>query len=158
MVVLTREQTTTNVHISARTVAKASIERKYNADSYFESTRHSRICLSGRKARYYSDRHQCCLDLGSAKAKLYLRILEETSPLIRYTSDLLNRHRTSHENAEQSERSVRRRTEKACQACIRSKTKCEEERPCKVRIPLRKIPSTKFLVQIDWSATFMGLT
>ena len=51
-----------------------------------------------------------------------------------WSSDLLNRHRASHENAEQGERVIRRRTEKACQACIRSKTKCEEERPCKVSV------------------------
>ncbi|EGP86300.1 uncharacterized protein MYCGRDRAFT_44386 [Zymoseptoria tritici IPO323] len=44
--------------------------------------------------------------------------------------DLLNRHRASHDSAEHGERSIRRRTERACQACIRSKTKCEEERPC----------------------------
>lgn len=49
-------------------------------------------------------------------------------------ADLLNRHRSSHENAAQGERSVRRRTEKACQACIKSKTKCDEDRPCKVSL------------------------
>ena len=44
-------------------------------------------------------------------------------------SDLLNRHRAAHvKNA--GER-FRRRTGRACEACIKAKTKCDEERPCK---------------------------
>ncbi|KAK5129998.1 hypothetical protein LTR08_002553 [Meristemomyces frigidus] len=44
-------------------------------------------------------------------------------------ADLLNRHRTAHvKNAGET---FRRRTGRACEACIKAKTKCEEERPCK---------------------------
>ncbi|EMC99529.1 hypothetical protein BAUCODRAFT_340532 [Baudoinia panamericana UAMH 10762] len=44
-------------------------------------------------------------------------------------ADLLNRHRAAHtKNAGEV---LRRRTGRACLACIRAKTKCDEQRPCK---------------------------
>lgn len=45
-------------------------------------------------------------------------------------ADLLNRHRAAHVR-DGGQGIVRRRTEKACKACIRSKTKCDDGRPCK---------------------------
>lgn len=52
-------------------------------------------------------------------------------------ADLLNRHRSAHvKNAGET---FRRRTGRACAACIRAKTKCDEERPCK-RCRTREVP------------------
>ncbi|KAK4542360.1 hypothetical protein LTR36_006816 [Oleoguttula mirabilis] len=45
------------------------------------------------------------------------------------SNDLLNRHRTSH--AKSAGETLRKRTGRACEACIKSKTKCDEARPCK---------------------------
>ena len=53
-------------------------------------------------------------------------------------ADLLNRHRAAHFKNGVTE-SYRRRTGKACESCIRAKTKCEEERPCK-RCKARNTP------------------
>lgn len=53
-------------------------------------------------------------------------------------ADLLNRHRAAHSKNGSAE-SYRRRTGKACEACIRAKTKCDEERPCK-RCKARDMP------------------
>lgn len=53
-------------------------------------------------------------------------------------ADLLNRHRAAHSKHGITE-TLRRRTGKACQCCIRAKTKCDEERPCK-RCKMRKTP------------------
>ena len=53
-------------------------------------------------------------------------------------ADLLNRHRAAHSKNGITE-TLRRRTGKACQSCIRAKTKCDEERPCR-RCKTRKTP------------------
>ena len=53
-------------------------------------------------------------------------------------ADLLNRHRAAHSKNGITE-TLRRRTGKACQSCIRAKTKCDEERPCK-RCKTRQTP------------------
>jgi hypothetical protein len=147
--VLTYTQTTTSVHTSARTVAKASIERKNSDGPYIASRPVFLSSTSSQAIQQYCTR---------TPKEPCLRLLGEFL-LTLHTSDLLNRHRASHENAEQGERSVRRRTEKACQACIRSKTKCEEERPCKVGIPPPKrardhMPSTNLMGSLGpWKLT-----
>ncbi|CAK4034249.1 Zinc finger [Lecanosticta acicola] len=45
-------------------------------------------------------------------------------------ADLLNRHRAAHAKNSTGDVS-RRRTPRACEACIKAKTKCDDERPCK---------------------------
>lgn len=52
-------------------------------------------------------------------------------------ADLLNRHHAGHSN--DLTQTYRRRTGKACESCIRSKTKCDEERPCQ-RCKTRNTP------------------
>ncbi|KAI7354837.1 benzoate 4-monooxygenase cytochrome-like protein P450 [Hortaea werneckii] len=42
--------------------------------------------------------------------------------------DLLNRHRAAHWKTDNEP--LRKRTGRACEACIKAKTKCEEQRPC----------------------------
>ena len=51
--------------------------------------------------------------------------------------DLLNRHHAGH--SKNLTQTYRQRTAKACESCIRSKTKCDEERPCK-RCKTRQTP------------------
>ncbi|KAI7617631.1 hypothetical protein KC343_g9404 [Hortaea werneckii] len=43
-------------------------------------------------------------------------------------ADLLNRHRAAHWKTDSEP--LRKRTGRACEACIKAKTKCEEQRPC----------------------------
>ncbi|RMY45514.1 hypothetical protein D0865_09862 [Hortaea werneckii] len=43
-------------------------------------------------------------------------------------ADLLNRHRAAHWKTDNEP--LRKRTGRACEACIKAKTKCEEQRPC----------------------------
>lgn len=45
-------------------------------------------------------------------------------------ADLLNRHKASHTKTSTDE-VFRKRTPRACEACIRAKTRCDDERPCK---------------------------
>jgi len=45
------------------------------------------------------------------------------------SSDLLNRHRAAH--AKNTGDALRRRTARACESCIKAKTRCDEDRPCK---------------------------
>ncbi|KXL44605.1 hypothetical protein M433DRAFT_154938 [Acidomyces richmondensis BFW] len=44
-------------------------------------------------------------------------------------ADLLNRHRAAH--AKNTGDTLRRRTARACEPCIKAKTRCDEDRPCK---------------------------
>ncbi|KAK4556295.1 hypothetical protein LTR86_006439 [Recurvomyces mirabilis] len=52
-------------------------------------------------------------------------------------ADLLNRHRAAHTKSASD--ALRKRTGRACAACIKAKTKCDEERPCK-RCRTRDVP------------------
>ncbi|GIZ38255.1 hypothetical protein CKM354_000167600 [Cercospora kikuchii] len=45
-------------------------------------------------------------------------------------ADLLNRHRAAHAKSTAGD-VFRKRTPRACEACIKAKTKCEDDRPCK---------------------------
>ncbi|KAF2214206.1 hypothetical protein CERZMDRAFT_66334 [Cercospora zeae-maydis SCOH1-5] len=45
-------------------------------------------------------------------------------------ADLLNRHRAAHGKSSAGD-VFRKRTPRACEACIKAKTKCEDDRPCK---------------------------
>ncbi|KAM3422133.1 hypothetical protein BST61_g2504 [Cercospora zeina] len=53
-------------------------------------------------------------------------------------ADLLNRHRAAHGKTAAGD-VFRKRTPRACEACIKAKTKCEDDRPCK-RCKTRDIP------------------
>jgi len=58
-------------------------------------------------------------------------------------ADLLNRHNNSHERYANSDKSLRvsryDRVTTACNACVASKSKCQEQKPC-IRCISRKIP------------------
>lgn len=45
-------------------------------------------------------------------------------------ADLLNRHRAAHSKTSAGD-VFRKRTPRACEACIKAKTKCDDDRPCK---------------------------
>ncbi|KAK4496952.1 hypothetical protein PRZ48_011401 [Zasmidium cellare] len=53
-------------------------------------------------------------------------------------ADLLNRHRAAHAKSSAGE-VFRKRTPRACEACIKAKTKCDNDRPC-TRCRTREIP------------------
>ena len=59
-------------------------------------------------------------------------------------ADLLNRHRAAHAKVSQGE-PMRKRIEKACEACIRAKTKCDDDRPCKVSLGCKVVSMSRSL-------------
>jgi hypothetical protein len=66
--VLTYTQTTMSVHTSARTVAKASIERKCGADPYIVSELLFRSSVTSQASQQYSN---------SSQARMHLLDLQE---------------------------------------------------------------------------------
>ncbi|KAK6443024.1 hypothetical protein LTR95_000738 [Oleoguttula sp. CCFEE 5521] len=86
-----------------------------------------------------NERAYRCPDCGKGFNRAYVTciFLRYRSSTDIIDSDLLNRHRAAHAKVNQGE-PMRKRIEKACEACIRAKTKCDDDRPCK-RCKKRKV-------------------